>query len=129
MAIDWAEEKKIKEHSPSIETLIVAKKLALRHKVWFKLLNRVERGIIDLTLKYVNSIKSAMLAKAITAIIDKLKITEESIHDRLVRCVGLPLARTMSKIAVSWGNYSASNWAIDYSYAKFLSICINKIKI
>lgn len=36
--------------SPSVRMLAQAKKLALRRGVWFKTLNRVERGAIDLTV-------------------------------------------------------------------------------
>jgi hypothetical protein len=102
------------------------KKLALRRRVWFKLLSRVERGIIDLTVRYVDCIKSAKLAKVVTAIIDKLKIATESIVDRLVRNVGLPLALRISQIAVSWGNSLASKWAEDCAFARFLVINFGK---
>jgi hypothetical protein len=104
----------------SIQKLAQAKKLALRHGLWFRTLNRVERGIIDLTVRYVDSIKSAKLAKVLTAIMDKLHFATESTLDKLVRTVGLPLVRKISNIAVSWGNHLASKWAEDLSFAKFL---------
>ena len=44
--------------SISIAKLADAKKTALRRGVWFKSLNRVERCIIDLTVKVVDCIKS-----------------------------------------------------------------------
>ena len=65
--------------SLSIGKLNETKKHALRRGVWFKALNRVERGIIDLTVKYVDNIKSTKLAKVLTAIIEKLQATTESI--------------------------------------------------
>ena len=77
---------------PAVRELAEARKIALRRRVWFKLLNRVERGIIDLTVKYVNTIKSIKLAKALTAIIDKLHSAIESTVDRLVRTIGLPFS-------------------------------------
>jgi hypothetical protein len=108
--------------SPSVEVLVQAKKLALRRGVWFKVLSRVERGVIDLTVKCVDSVKSRRLAKLLTAIISKLQSAMESIVDRLVRTVGLPLARKISNIAVSWGNHLASVWAYDCSFARFLVV-------
>jgi hypothetical protein len=38
----------------SVGKLVEAKKVALRRAVWFRALNRVERGIIDLTVKVVD---------------------------------------------------------------------------
>jgi hypothetical protein len=105
---------------PAVRALAEAKKIALRRGVWFRLLNRVERGILDLTVKYVNTIKSRKLAIVVTAIIGKLQSAIESTVDKLVRTIGLPLARKISNIAVSWGNRLASVWADDCSFAKFL---------
>ena len=112
------------EHSgpPAVRVLLEAKKLALRRRVWFKLLSRVERGIVDLTLRYVDCIKSRKLAKVVTAILSKLEPAFETVKDRLVRTVGLPLARKISNIAVNWGNRLASRWAEDLAFAKFLVI-------
>ena len=112
--------------SLSVKKLAETKKTALRRGVWFRSLNRVERGIIDLTVRYVKSIKSTKLAKVVTAIIEKLQTTIESKVDKLVRTVGLPLARKISKIAVNWGNYSASSWAEDRAFARFLAFNLSK---
>ena len=108
--------------SLSIGKLNETKKHALRRGVWFKALNRIERGIIDLTVKYVDNIKSTKLAKVLTAIIEKLQATTESIVDKLVRTIGLPLTRKISNIAVNWGNRSASMWANDPVFARFLAV-------
>jgi len=117
-----------REHDspPSVGAIAEAKKLALRHRVWFRTLRRVERGIIDLTVKYVDNIKSVMLAKVLTAIMEKLQSAVESIVDRLVRTVGLPLAQKISDIAVSWGNHLAAKWAYDLAFAKFLVVNYGK---
>lgn len=108
--------------SPSVGMLVQAKKLALRRGVWFKVLNLVERGVIDLTVKCVDSIKSRRLAKLLTAIISKLESAMESVVDRLVRTVGLPLAQRVSNVAVRWGNRLAALWACDLLFARFLVV-------
>ncbi len=105
---------------PSVDILLQTKRLALRRGIWFKILNRVERGIIDLTVKCVDDIRSVKLAKVVTAIIDKLHFAVESTVDRLVRTIGLSLARKISNIAVNWGNRLASIWADDRAFARFL---------
>ena len=102
------------------KSLSEVKKIALRRNVWFRSLSRVERGIIDLTVRYVDNVKSSKLAKVLTAIISKLESAMERTVDRLVRVMGLPLARKISEIAVSWGNQLASLWANDLSFARFL---------
>ena len=108
--------------SLSIRKLNETKKHALRRGVWFKALTRIERGIIDLTVKYVDNIKSTKLAKVLTAIIEKLKASTESILDKLVRTIGLALTQKISKIAVNWGNRLASMWADDPVFARFLAV-------
>ena len=108
--------------SPSVGMLVEVKRLALRRGVWFKSLSRVERGVIDLTVKCVDVIKSCKLAKVVTAIVDKLRSAMESTVERTVRAVGLPLARKISGLAVSWGNRLAVVWADDLRFARFLAL-------
>ncbi len=98
------------------------KKLALRRGTWYRALSRVERGILDLTVRYVENIKSAKLATLVTAILQKLALASESLLDRLVRTVGLPLAQKISAVAQGWGNISANKWAVDTSFAQYLAV-------
>lgn len=107
---------------PAVGRLVIAKKLALRHRVWFKSLSRVERGIIDLTVQCVDSIKSGKLANVVTAILEKLKLATESIVDRLVRTVGFSLAQKISAVAVGLGNRSATHWAVNAEFARYLAV-------
>ena len=107
---------------PTVGRLVTAKKLALRRGVWFRALSRVERGVLDLTARYVDCIKSVKLANVVTAILEKLKLATESMVDRLVRTVGLPLAQKIGLIAQKWGNFSAKEWATDTSFACFLAV-------
>ena len=111
--------------SPSVGMLVEVKRLALRRRVWFRSLSRVERGVIDLTVKCVDIIKSGKLAKVVTAIIEKLQSAMESTVDRMVRAVGLPLARKMSRVAVGWGNHLAFMWADDLKFARYLALSLD----
>ena len=108
--------------------LLKIKQLALRRNVWYKSLNHLERSIIDLTVKYVDSIKSAKLAQVVTGIVSKLESALESIVDRLARSVGLSLAQKISGIAVSWGNRSAHAWADDLAFARYLAVTNHNIR-
>lgn len=100
----------------------MAKKAALRRGIWFRALNRVERGVLDLTVRYVDCIRSAKLATVVTAILEKLKLATESVVDRLVRSVGFSLAQKVSAVAVGLGNRSASRWAVDAEFARYLAV-------
>ena len=106
----------------SIGLIQSSKRAALRRGIWFRALSRVERGILDLTAKYVACIRSSTLAKVVTAILQKLEFASESVVDRLARTVGLSLARKTSDLARRWGNRSASSWAVDAEFARYLAV-------
>jgi len=106
----------------SVGRLVEARRTALRCGVWFRVLNRIERGILDLTVRCVDRIRSARLAKVVTAILIKLKLAMESAVERMVRVVGRSLAQKISNIALSWGNVSASQWAEDSAFARYLAV-------
>ncbi len=110
-----------KEQTLSVERLAKAKKTALRRGVWYRVLSKIERGVLDLTVRYVDTIRSSKLAKLVTAILEKLTSAMENVLVRLVRTIGAPMARRMSEIAMTWGNFSASAWAEDANFARYLS--------
>ena len=123
LSVQVCEAKPSSINAISIGRLVDAKRIALRRGVWFRALSRIERGVVDLTMRYVDDIKSTMLAKVLMVILDKLALASESIAERLVRTVGVSLAQKMSSIAVGWGNHSASKWAADRGYARYLALC------
>ena len=106
----------------SVGFISVIKKCALRRGIWFRALSRVERGVLDLTTRYVDCIRSAQLAKVVTAILEKLRIASEGVVDRLVRTVGFSLAKKVSIVAQSWGNHLAIAWAKDSDFARYLAV-------
>lgn len=111
----------------SVKKLTKIKRLSLRQRIWFRSLSSVERGIIDLTVKYVDNIKSSKLAKVLTAIVEKLHISIESKAERLVRTIGLALAKKNSDLAIKWGNLLAIDWAKDREFARFLVFNCNNV--
>jgi hypothetical protein len=106
----------------SVGRLVEARRTALRCGVWFRVLNRTERAILDLTVRCVDRIRSARLAKVVMAILIKLKLAMESVVERMTRVVGRSLALKVSNIAVSWGNLSASQWSANSAFARYLAI-------
>ena len=51
---------------------------ALRKRVWYRALDRVERGIIDLTICVVEKVQSQVLAKELVKILVKLRDASKS---------------------------------------------------
>jgi hypothetical protein len=90
--------------------------LALRRRVFFKVLNRVERGLIYLASKVTISVRSTVLANALCSIVEKLLDAMESKVDRQMRRIGVPLAQKISRIAQEWGNERAQELTNDAGF-------------
>ena len=95
---------------------------ALRRRVWFRALSRVERGILDLTIRCVEKVRSPFLARTIFDIINKILKTLESGFLEKVNNVGSAIAEKVCGIAERWGNRDASSWRRDSSFIRFLGI-------
>ena len=95
---------------------------AIRAGVWFRALPRIDRVLVDLTIKVAENIRSARLVKCILAVMSKLEGLLESSFLRSIRAIGRSLAEKNSLIAQKWGNVSAKAWAVDSSFACFLGI-------
>jgi len=90
--------------------------------VWFRALPRIDRVLVDLTIKVARNVRSITLANNILAIITKLEGFLESSLSRALRGVGLQLAQKISLVAQKWGNISAKSWPSDLSFVNFLAV-------
>jgi hypothetical protein len=95
---------------------------AIRAGVWFRALPRIDRVLVDLTIRVASSIRSVTLAKNILAVTRKLEGFLESSLLRAFREVGLRLAQKLSLVAQKWGNKFAESWASDTLFVKFLAV-------
>jgi hypothetical protein len=102
--------------------LVKLKVRALRAGVWYRALPRIDRALLDLTIRVANSVRSTTLAKNILAVTKKLEGLLESSLLRAYRGVALQLAQKLSFVAQKWGNTSAKNWASEVSFIKFLAV-------
>ena len=96
--------------------------MAIRRGVWFKVLSRLERGLVDLSLKVVRRIRSKILAMAICSIVKKLLKALQSKLKLQMRQIGAPLAEKISQIAQKWGNKTAREWASDLGFIQYLTL-------
>ena len=110
------------------EQLLNLKLRASRSGIWFRALRRIDRVLVDLTLRVTESVHSATLARALFSVVEKLESAFKNDVWSAVHKVGFPLARKLSLIAQDWGNCYARDWAFDESFARFLAImCMNSV--
>jgi hypothetical protein len=102
--------------------LVNLKSRALRSGAWFTVLRRVERVLVDLTVKIVDRVRSPVLARVLLSIMKKLEDASQSRVSRAIRETGFLYARKLSLLAQKWGNECAQNWAFDVSFARFIAI-------
>ena len=95
---------------------------ARRRGCWFRDLKQNERMLLDLTIRVVEKVRSFMLAKLISQIVNKLLEAMESRVYRLMRTEGRSMAERLSRIAQSWGNRSAKSWVKDCGFMQYLII-------
>ena len=115
---------------PDRKQLVNLKTKAMRSGAWFKVLQRIDRVLFDLTIRVVGNIRSAKLAKSILALARKLEDAIKSSFSSRLREIGLPLAQKISFMAQKLGNISAGGWVFDSSFAVFLAVMhVNNVKM
>ena len=102
--------------------IVKMKALAVRRGVWYRVLTRTERACVDLTIRVVDEVRSRVLRSVLYSVLRKLEGAVESRVARLMRDVGVKAAGSLSLVAQSWGNKSASCWAEDVGFVRFLAV-------
>ena len=102
--------------------LMSLKRRALRKRVWFKVLDRAERAIMDLTIQIVREIRSQTLKEMLMTISEKLMEAMKSQVAKLTETIGRVLARRIARLAFSWGNREALKWAKNPNFIRYLTI-------
>ena len=98
------------------------KQKAWRRGLWFKCLAHGERKLLDLTISVVERVRSFMLARIVSKLVEKLFEALESRIYRLVRTEGQEMAKKLSEIAQKWGYKAAKSWRKDWGLMQFLVI-------
>ena len=94
----------------------------MRRGVWFRDLKQSERKLLDLTISVVERVRSFLLAKLVSRLIDKLCEAMESRVFRLMRSEGRSLAQKVASIGEAWGNRAAKFWAKDSGFIQYLTV-------
>jgi len=102
--------------------LVRLKAKAMRAGVWFRALPRIDRVLVDLTIKVADSVRSPNLARCILEVAGKLESALENRVARAFREFGLAIAYKLSLVAQSWGNKAAVRWAKDPVFARYWAV-------
>src|SRR5712692_2812558 len=103
------------------ELLVGLKTRGLRRRVWYRALDRMERGLVDLTIRWVDKVRSGRMTETLMRILAKLAMAMETGMGRVLGR-GRELALRASSLAVGWGNSQAYAWRYDESYALALGL-------
>jgi len=102
--------------------LLWLKLKARRCGIWFKVLSRLDRELLDLTIKVADEARSLRLIKELLVVVRKVEDALESRISQAIYKIGFPLARKLGLLAKKWGNPFAESWVSDISFARFLAI-------
>jgi hypothetical protein len=102
--------------------LLKLKMRAMRAGVWFRGLRRIDRVLVDLTLKVAVSVRSALLARSVLSVTRRLGELLENKVGRAIRETGFSLARRLSQFAQRWGYRAAEGWVTDLGFVRFLAV-------
>ncbi len=103
-------------------SLVKLKLKAMRGGVWYRALTRIDRVLVDLTIKVADSVRSANLARCILDVAGKLESALESRVARFVREFGFAIAYKLSLLALKWGNKAAVRWARNPDFARYWAV-------
>lgn len=102
--------------------LAMMKTRAIRSGVWFKVLSRTERALLDLTIRVVDRVRSSLLRKLLESIVRKICEALETPVRRLMREIGVALARKVCAVAKKLGCKEAWKWAEDEGFIQYLTV-------
>ena len=94
---------------------------ALRRKVWYSALDRVERGILNLTSQMVDRVESRVLGVEIVKILAKLRDAMKSDFMRHLECYGFKRVIQLVEQSKAMGYERALEWLNDMSYIRYLT--------
>jgi len=95
---------------------------AVRAGVWFRALSRIDRVLVDLTIRVAGSVRSVTLARNLLAVVRKLEGLLVSKLERAITKIGFPMACKLGMLAQKWGNKCTKEWATDVNFARYLAV-------
>lgn len=104
------------------EFLVGLRRRALRRGLWYRALDKLDRGIYDLTCAVVDRVESEKLSRVILGIVLKLRDALKGEFVRLVESFGVRRAWDVAESAVQWGYGAAWAWRREEGLARFFAV-------
>ena len=94
---------------------------AIRRRVWFRALDSLERKILGLSVRVLDSaVKFSSLGKVLTSIVAKIEDALKSVFERRLEGYGLRRAAELAEMAAKLGCVGARRW-VDSSFARYVT--------
>jgi hypothetical protein len=100
--------------------LFDVRRLALRKRVWFSSLDNVERGILSIAAKVINTVKSSVLNFQLAKIIAKLRDACNGGFIKHLERFGMDRLRVIQAQAVKFGYLAANELTKDLDFINYL---------
>ena len=122
-SVPYSFSKKLLERPITREVLMGIKTRGLRRRVWYGALDRMERGLVDLTIRWVDKVRSGRMTETLMRILAKLAQALETGMGKVLG-KGRILAARASELAVKWGNVSAYSWRYEQGFCRAIGLGI-----
>lgn len=93
---------------------------ALRKRVWFRALDAIERGILSLSARVIENVKSSVLYHQLASIVEKLGDACKSDLLRHFERFGMDRLRVIRSQALRFGYKEAGKMNLDLDFVKYL---------
>ena len=95
---------------------------AFQRRIFFTSLDKLERGILNLSIRIKKRVKSEVLGKELLKIIVKIRAALTSEWKKNAETYGRFKARIRSNQAIAWGNTAAINWSSNEGFSRYLTM-------
>jgi hypothetical protein len=103
---------------PKRSSLEKLKRLSMRNRAWFRVLDWKQRRLMDLVMKMVDRIRSPLLLRVLSPLVSRLLVAiggdartgALTLMDRGAYYMMRKVAEKIVAVAQKWGNKSAEKW-------------------
>lgn len=101
--------------------LVKIRKRAICGKIWFKVLDGLERGILGLSAKLLKVVYSTSLILELNKIVTKIENALKSVFKKRLEDFGVTRAKILVGYAIQLGYLSALRWIDNEEFAHYLT--------
>ena len=114
---------------PKRSSLEKLKRLSMRNRAWFRVLDWKQRRLMDLVVKTVDRIRSPLLLRVLSPLVSRLLVAiggndrtgALALMDRGAYYMMRKVAEKIVAVAQKWGNKSAEKWLTE-GFLKYLLV-------